>query len=81
MKLIKAIGLILALIGIVVLGFLNIAVISLGFTSLDFGQINFPFIDWILPFLGILGQTVEFWNLKLWAGTFGIIGLLLVRFG
>lgn len=69
----RRIGMILVLAGILT-GFL-------GFGSDVFGLWNFPFAGELSSSWLGLGQTITWWNQKLWPCAIGAIGLLLVKYG
>lgn len=73
-KVVKAIGIILAFTGIVLIGFFDMG-------NQWLGPIGFPFSYEITNILGFLGFTVTWWNTKLWGLALGVFGALLMKYG
>lgn len=76
---IRRVGFILALIGIVLIGFF-------GLFAQELGQIHFPFVEVIQGYSEMIlffvpRQTLSWWNSKLIGLSLGIIGSLMMKYG
>lgn len=77
--LMKAIGVVLAFVGVVLIGFFGVFNQPLGLYGFPFSENIKGFIN--LVSFGALGQTVAWWNAKLWGMAIALVGCLLMRFG
>lgn len=71
----KALGIVLAFVGIVLIGFFNVG-------SIYLGEISFPFAEYPQSFFGWFGlsRTLIWWNTALWGLLIGFFGVLLMKY-